>query len=514
MTKKILWTDFHSNIHHEGIKELPKWFEQMHDMMDFWPIAYYPFYMRKDECGLGVEDRYGDEEINKDWEYIRQFTKQVNSEGYPMFMGYEWQGAGKDGDHNVFFLNNDDDPAFPLRYADLLKHYSGKSVVAIPHHLAYQIDNRGKNWSTQNDLFSPVAEIYSSHGSSESDDTCITMNRHVHMGPRTGETCVSSGWLSDHQFGVIAAGDNHSCPGVFGYGSTAVIADNNTKESIWEAINQKHTYGVSKERIQMDFKIDDAMMGDTVKANPAASLSIEVVGGDAVDRIEIIKDEKVIRMIPHTSTYEDEPLPNIVRFKFYLEAGWGPDTRVFPDILTKVWHGKVQTSGQIISVEKCWSTFGQKIINQSDKEMEFQLTTHSVSDSGKWMGPSAVTTEGFIIEMEADINSSVDIEMEGVKVSYPITQLLASSHIVALDKEVQELLKSRYGFTEYYRTDPWWHNAYKFKVNRAAASNAYSVHYQETLSTQNCKEIRIRVWQKNGSVAWSSPIFIKQGGRK
>lgn len=27
--------------------------------MDFWPIAYYPYTMRKDETGLGVEDRYG-----------------------------------------------------------------------------------------------------------------------------------------------------------------------------------------------------------------------------------------------------------------------------------------------------------------------------------------------------------------------------------------------------------------------------------------------------------------------
>lgn len=51
---KILWSDMHSNLHHESINKLPLWFEQVKDIFDFWPFAYYPYYMRKDECGLGV----------------------------------------------------------------------------------------------------------------------------------------------------------------------------------------------------------------------------------------------------------------------------------------------------------------------------------------------------------------------------------------------------------------------------------------------------------------------------
>ena len=46
MDYKVLWTDMHSNLHHEKIKELPKWLEQMKKTMDFWPFAYYPFYMK------------------------------------------------------------------------------------------------------------------------------------------------------------------------------------------------------------------------------------------------------------------------------------------------------------------------------------------------------------------------------------------------------------------------------------------------------------------------------------
>ena len=106
MKYKVLWTDMHSNLHHERIEELPKWLNQIRQTMDFWPFAYYPYYMRKDESGLGVEDRYPLEAIEKDWEYIRSVTQKANDEGFPMFMGYEWQGAGKDGDHNVFLKDN------------------------------------------------------------------------------------------------------------------------------------------------------------------------------------------------------------------------------------------------------------------------------------------------------------------------------------------------------------------------------------------------------------------------
>ena len=158
MDYKVLWTDMHSNLHHEKIKELPKWLEQMKKTMDFWPFAYYPFYMKKDVTGLGVEDKYDDADINADWEYIREITNKANEDGFAMFMGYEWQGAGKDGDHNVFFKNNDGYMAYPLRYEELVKNYEGQDVIGIPHHLAYQLGHRGKNWSTQNDKFSPFVE--------------------------------------------------------------------------------------------------------------------------------------------------------------------------------------------------------------------------------------------------------------------------------------------------------------------------------------------------------------------
>lgn len=60
----------------------------------------------------------------------------------------------------------------------------------------------------------------------------------------------------------------------------------------------------------------------------------------------------------------------------------------------------IKTPGKILSVTPCFSTFGQSIDNKTDNELDFTLTTHSTTATGKWMGASSVTTEGFQIEIE------------------------------------------------------------------------------------------------------------------
>lgn len=507
MQYKKLWTDMHSNLHHEHIKDLPHWYEQIKETMDFWPFAYYPFYMKKTESGLGIEDRYSDEIIHKDWEYIREFTKQANKEGFPMFMGYEWQGSGKDGDHNVFCLSNEEAQHHPLRYVDLVKAYEGKDVIGIPHHLAYQLGSRGKNWETHNETFSPFAEIYSSHGCSENDNGPLDMNRHIHMGPRTGETCYERGLEKGYKVGVIAAGDNHSAPGVYEHGTLCVLAEDHSKEAIWDAFVNRRTYGCSQSRIEVNFSINESVMGSEVVCDEQANLAIHVKGSNAIDRIEIIKDNIVDEMIVHSGTWERKPQTGLIRLKFRMEFGWGPDTRVYHDIFMKEWTGKLHVDGKLLSVEKCWNNFGQSLRILDDTSCEFDLTTYKSTATGKWMGPSNVTTEGFIFEVETKADSVIHLIVDGKDYDLSVKEMLYTSKVYGLWDEIKQLTKDTWGDIEHYRDDPWWHNAYKFKVGQAVPEEAYSVDYQKKMNVEE-GNYRLRVWQKNGDVAWTSPIFV------
>ena len=505
--RKILWTDLHSNIHHEEIDQLPKWFEHAKEVLDFWAIAYYPYYMKKLESGMPTEDKYPLQEITEDWNYIRNFVNEVNQAGYPLFMGFEWQGSGKDGDHNVFFKNNDSEMEFPLRYQELYELYKDTDAVAIPHHLAYQLNERGKNWDTHIESFSPFVEIYSSHGSSENDYGHIHMNRHIHMGPRVGTNCVEMGLARGYKFGVIASGDNHSVPAVCEFGTMAVISEDNTKEAIWEAMMNRHVYGVSNEKIKLHYGINGKIMGDCAKFIGNDQIDIKIEASNSLDRIEVIGDNEVIELI---SCHHKPEIGNHVRFKFKLEFGWGPDCRIFEDIVSKVWVGSLQTKGEIISVEKCWNSFGQKIISQSAKQLNFELTTYKTTQTGKWMGTAGVNTEGFIIEIETRIEEELIFIVDGKKYQLLVRDILDNSKLFGLTDEVNKLIYEHYQETEFYRNDTWWHNSYKFKVHKGCLYSEYN--YNESLfrDLRAYQNIRLRVHQKNGCLAWSSPIFKEE----
>ncbi len=500
----------HSNVHHHQINELPKWVEQMKKTMDFWPIAYYPYYMKNLPSGLPVEDMYPTEEINKDWEYIREVTNNENEQGFPMFMGFEWQGSGEDGDHNVFFKDNSGEMDYPETYGELKDNYKEQDVIAIPHHVAYQLGHRGKNWDTQDDKFSPFIETYSSHGSSENDISSIDMDRHIHMGPRASNTSAEEGYNRGHKYGLIASGDNHACPGVYGFGYAAVLAESNSKDDIWDAFINKRVYGVSKDKIKLNYSIDNQIMGSSVTESTDSLLELQIEASNSIDRIEILKDNKCIELIPHTSRWENEPLTGVIKFKFQLDLGWGPDRRIFTDIDSKQWHGKLITNGKILSIEKCWSNFGQDLKNITENSCEFEMTSYKTTSSGKWMGPSAITTEGFIFEIEDDISSSLTLIIDEKEYKYSIIELLNGSIVTPLMDLTNELLKERYNFTEYYRSDSWWHNSYKFKIHQAVPEIAYKKNIQYRLDTIGASQVRVKVWQKNGGVAWSTPVFIER----
>ncbi len=508
MSLKKFWSDMHSNIHHNQMDELPMWFEHAKQTIDFWPIAYYPFYMKPTEWGLAVEDKIDDDKYKADWEVLRKFVKEKNAEGYPMFMGYEWQGAGKDGDHNVFFLDNEQPQLHPMRYQELIDAFKGINAIGIPHHVAYQLGSRGKNWCTHNEEFSPVAEIYSSHGSSESDLTPLEMGRHIHMGPRAGGTDYESGLSHGIKVGAIASGDNHIIPAIFEHGTMCALAKENTKECIWDALKKRHTYGVSRSRIGVDFSIDDAIMGDELPHTDSARLKIGVVGTNAIDRIEILRDNILEEMIVHSGSYEREAIPSTVRFKFRLEIGWGPDTRVYKEIYKKLWEGKLHTDGQILSVENCFNTFGQKIISRTQQDFEFNLTTYKSTGTGKWMGASGVTNEGFIFEIEADSNSDITLTLDGKDYVLRVCDIIKNTNVIPLFDEVRALTKETYGEVEHYRDDPWWHNAYKIKFHKGCVSKGYEVSYEKNINPIKGSNYRLRVWQKNGDIAWTSPIFV------
>ncbi|MGI5947430.1 MAG: hypothetical protein ACOX8K_08505 [Lachnospiraceae bacterium] len=508
---KKLWTDLHSNIHHNQMDELDKWVEHAKAVLDFWPIAYYPFQMIKTESGAGLEDLCPAEEIEKDWELVREKVKEVNAEGYPMFMGYEWQGCGFDGDHNVFFLDNDQPMKHPMRYEELKKEYENTEAIAIPHHVAYQLKSRGKNWATHDEEFSPFAEIFSSHGCSENDTGMMDMERHLHMGPRTGETCYERGLEAGLHVGCIASGDNHKVPAVYDHGSMCVLAENNSKEAIWEAMKARRVYGVSRSRMDIDFTVDGKPMGSVVPAGKH-ELKFSVKAADAIDRVEILKNNILDEMAVHSGTWETRKIGDeeVIRVKFAAEFGWGPNPRFYKDMLVREWDGSLTVPGRLVSIEKAWNSYGQKLYDVTDNSCKFHMTTYMSTATGHWMGPSTVVKEGFVFEVEGKITDEICLKVDSYEYRFTIGDLMKTSRILPQYKESIELAERVYGHVEHYRDDFYWHNAYKTRLRQAVPESAYTMEFSKTVEMEPGSQYRLRVWLKNGDVAWVSPVFAEK----
>ena len=77
---------------------------------------------------------------------------------------------------------------------------------------------------------------------------------------------------------------------------------------------------------------------------------------------------------------------------------------------------------------------------------------------------------------------------------------------------IRDRVKDRFNFTDYYRTDPWWHNAYKFKIGQAVVESGYHVQLERTLDLSDVKHLRLRIWERNGGCAWTSPVFVEKKG--
>ena len=90
---------------------------------------------------------------------------------------------------------------------------------------------------------------------------------------------------------VIASSDNHTAqPGQRQYGLAAVRAPGLTRESIFDALRSRSSYGTTGERIWMEFKVEDHDMGAEFQSRVSQpKITFRVAGTDTVDFVEVVK---------------------------------------------------------------------------------------------------------------------------------------------------------------------------------------------------------------------------------
>ena len=524
---RIYWGESHDNtyqtIEHQAGHAPPHIqtaLERGKSHLDFYCAAYYtaesPAFRpgghlsESDEPHrLILEDWKSEQRLDAEWAEVQEATKRMNDPGrFVTFPGYEWQGDGSSGDHNVYARCEGTLLIHRVQtVAELYERLRGSDALAIPHHVAYRSGLRGRDWSVYDERLSPYCEIYSIHGCSEIDDEWVGMRTNAHMGPNYHAGTWQAALDRGHHLGCICSTDNWGrMPGHYGRGLMAVRAAELTREALWDAFRARRVYGVTGDRIQLDFRVNGADMGSTISAAGKRSIQVRVTGSYELDRVELLRNGRVIATHCHQGTW-DMPRPHErSKFKMRVEAGWGPraDELKAPD---HAWDGELELAGgRMLGFEPCWVSPGQGRPDIHGGKAAFSM----VSSAGDM---SHRSQNANVFEFEAEPRTPLRIRMNELEEADTVAGFASGSREMWFRDECVRMLQTLAGIEpgSPQREDIYHHVAHKVKLHRPMPEAAYKVEcaWEDDEPLGGEVNYRIRVEQRNAQRAWSSPVWVR-----
>jgi len=293
-------------------------------------------------------------------------------------------------------------------------------------------------------------------------------------------------------------------PGHWGQGLMACLAADLTRASLWEAFRARRVYGVTGDRILLTFTCNGAPMGSVLPPTAERRIEVQVCGADAIDRIELLREGRVIATHCHQGTWR---VPEQrTRFKLRVEAGWGPRLGEIP-MPDQRWAGTLSVArGRFTSWEPCWVTRDQGIPRLEGDSAHFQLVSRQAYATRPFQG-------GTLLEFEAEPDAELALRLNDLEARDTVRAFASHSRLLWYREESVERVRQATGIgpEQARRGDVYYQMAHKAKIHRAIPEAGYTARLSyvddEPLACET--HYRVRVEQRNGQRAWSSPIWVQ-----
>ena len=435
----------------------------------------------------------GFERTRRLWPHVQEVVEAHYRPGeFVTFSSFEWHSLAY-GDHNVYYKGGGSEI---IRAADLEEMRSrlrrlreeGTECLLIPHHIGYRRGYRGINWTAFTPEFSPVVEIISMHGSAESADAPYP---YLHtMGPRDWHSTYQYGLAQGHVVGVVGSTDHHSAhPGSYGHGRLAVWAPELTREGIWAALVARRTVALTGDNIVLQLAVNEQPIGSVLKPAPERHIEVTVEGGGALDYVELLHNNQVIE---RWDCLGAAPVDWAEPVKVHLEVGWADrHVEVAWDVTLEV------VRGRLLGVEPRFR--GPEVVAPQAQEWERYAFSRweRVGASGvafatrTWGNLTTTTpsTQGVCLEIAGDAETQIRGTVNGREVTVTLGELRHGPQAGYLGG----FLSPAYVF----------HRA----IPRSESSGAFSLTHHAAGTRRDWYTVRVR--QKNGQWAWSSPIWVE-----
>ncbi len=507
-----------------GYGSIDEAFRNARLQLDFTSVTGHAFWpdMPRGEPRLDSVVEYherGFRRFEQAWDGYLEATEANNDPGrFVTFPSFEWHSM-EDGDYVLYYRQGGGTLFTAKRLEELRDKIRGLgldagSVLLIPHHIGYHRGYRGINWDTFEEELSPLVEILSMHGCAESDDGPLP---YLHtMGPRVGANTMQGGLRRGKRFGVVASTDHHNAhPGSYGHGRLAVWANSLSRQAIWDSLRERRAYALTGDRIALGLTVAGAPMGSEAADTGVRRISISVRGGYALEAIDVVKNGTLWKRFDSWSSPGDRGASpkGPLRGKIVVEVGWG-ETNIRQDWEVEIGLEDARIVGSeprfrgidIVDPKASRPGAGEAGGNDSGDEaphgssfdspdeQTLRFTTVTYGNPT----PTTSSTQGFCVEVEGEPSSMLRLVANGVRRELRFAELLEESDSFYLGGFLS-------GAVHIHRLVP--EAEYAAELEAADSVDAGG-------SGRGADYYYVRVGQKNGQWAWSSPVWLGADPRR
>jgi hypothetical protein len=259
----------------------------------------------RDEAFSDIASHQGNDfQMNdEDWARLNLAVKEFNEPGrFVVLPGYEWSAntpAG--GDRNVFY-SEDDQPIYRSSHWQIPEVAESSQTPAHPaNELFARIRENGKAI-----LGAHVGGRYADIRKYFDQDICPLVEVLSCWG--VFEWLLWDAFEKGYIVGVMANSDGHKGrPGAEGPGAgdfgiagglTCVLAEELTREAVFEALKQRRCYGTSGPRIDLRFTVDGQPMGSVInKGGAELDLCARVKGSGDLEGLVLYRGREIVEVV-------------------------------------------------------------------------------------------------------------------------------------------------------------------------------------------------------------------------
>jgi hypothetical protein len=437
-----------------------------------------------------------------EWELLRNNAKRYTKEGeFIAFLGFEWSSFMQmGGHHNVLFRTPEGRKLTSAHiyqmpdtlYAGLASTNNPKDVMIIPH------AHEPGNWNFNDARMEKLIEIMSGHG--------------------TFEWFAEEYLKRGYQVGMVGGGDDHLAhPGYSGLwnqplgmlqptGLAGVLAPEKTSNAIFDNLHERHVYATNGDRIIMTGAVNGTMMGERAAFSPRRVIESRIIGTAPIEAVQIIKNGAVLKEFDLVTNAEALPSSGKLRLQVSFFSPSDPPEGTRRPRATRAWEGEIRVEGAklVNAVAPDFRNPRQQWFKPQlkDNKAAYRTISHGFVSSVILELENAtpntkitVTTLPFVESEGVSASSLVaeKTERPGETVSVALNELKDGKYVRKFDlgKGVVDVM----GFRRLVLKDSLTYDLLYVENDAAGVGDYYYV----------------RVDQRNGGLAWTSPVWI--GGK-